>query len=71
MTNEEYVVFTQDNKPSTAFAMRKKTWDTMVKMHKEKYGDAWETTMNCTLVGQHLTEALAEGLAAAMQKEQK
>jgi hypothetical protein len=68
MNTEEYVVFIRSNKPSTAFAMRKKTWDTMVDMHKDRFGDDWETTMDCTLVGQHLTETQAEILAALMEK---
>jgi hypothetical protein len=64
----EYVVFIRSSKPSTAFATRKKTWDTMVDMHKDRFGDDWETTMDCTLVGQHLTETQAEILAALMEK---
>ena len=64
---EEYVVFTRSNE--LAFAMRTKTWDTMAQMHKNQYGDEWEKKMDCTLVGQHLTEAQAEGLAELMNKE--
>jgi len=66
---EPHVVFTRHGDSQTAFAMRTKTWDTMVRMHKDKYGDGWEKKMDCTLVGQHLTETQAEALAELIKKE--
>ena len=68
---ETHVVFTQYGDPQTAFAMRTKTWDTMVQMHKDKYGEGWEAKMDCNLVGQHLTEGQAEGLAELMKGGKK
>jgi hypothetical protein len=49
--------------------MRTKTWNSMVQMHKDKYGEGWEAKMDCTLVGQHLTKAQAEGLAELIKRE--
>ena len=66
---EAHVVFTHHGDPQTAFAMRTKTWNSMVQMHKDKYGEGWEAKMDCTLVGQHLTEAQAQGLAELIKKE--
>lgn len=67
-----HVVFTTDGDPQTAFAMRKRTWDTMVQMHKDRYGDEWEDKLkHCEVLGQGLTEAQAEGLVDLIKKDKR
>ena len=64
-----HVVFTTNDDPQTAFAMRKRTWDTMVQMHKDRYGDEWEDKLkHCEVLGQGLTEAQAEGLVGLIKR---
>ena len=38
----EYVVYINKEESTAPFAMRQRTWDTMVQMHKDMYGEAWE-----------------------------
>ena len=64
-----HIVFTTNDDPQTAFAMRKWTWDNMVQMHKDRYGDEWEDKLaHCKILGQGLTEAQAEGLVDLIKK---
>jgi hypothetical protein len=66
----EHVVYIKDDAPATAFAMRTRTWDTMVQMHKDQYGDAWEDYLKpYKVVAQGLSEEHAEALVKIMKEK--
>jgi hypothetical protein len=48
--------------------MRKNTWDLMIQMHKDQYGDAWEGYLKpYKVLAQGLSEEHAEGLVKLMK----
>ena len=61
----EYVVYTNKRASHTPFAMRQRTWATLVQMYKERYGDSWEGHLK--VVAQGLSEEHAEGLVKLMK----
>jgi hypothetical protein len=65
----EHVVYIKDGAPATAFAMRTRTWDTMVQMHKDRYGEAWEEPLKpYKVVAQGMSGKHAEALAKIMKE---
>jgi hypothetical protein len=67
---ERYLVYVRKNTPIEAFAMRERTWGTMVQMHKDRYGEAWEEHLKpYEVVAQGLSEKVAEGLVELILKE--
>jgi hypothetical protein len=64
----EYVVYINKSAPTAPFAVRQHAWDTMVQMHKDQYGDAWEGYLKpYKVVAQGLSEEHAEGLVKLMK----
>jgi hypothetical protein len=64
----EHVVYIKNEEPTTAFAMRKRTWDTMVQTHKDRYGQYWEEYLSpYKVVAQGLSEEHAETLVKIMK----
>ena len=64
----EHVVYIKNEEPTTAFAMRTRTWDTMVQMHKDRYGESWEEYLKpYKAVAQGLSEEHAEKLVKIMK----
>jgi hypothetical protein len=67
---ERYVVYVRKNTPIEAFAMRERTWGTMLQMHKDRYGEAWEEHLKpYEVVAQGLSEKTADGLVELISKE--
>jgi len=65
----EHVVYIKDGAPATAFAMRTSIWNTMVQMHKDRYGEAWEESLKpYKVVAQGLSGEHAEALAKIMKE---
>jgi hypothetical protein len=66
----EHVVFIKDEKPTTAYAMRTRVWDTMVQLHKDHYGESWEGELKAyKVVAQGLSEEHAEALVKIMKEK--
>ena len=66
----EHVVYIKNEEPTTAFAMRTRTWDTMVQMHKDRYGESWEGDLKAyKVVAQGLSEEHAEALVKIMKEK--
>ena len=61
----EYVVYINKEESTAPFAMRQRTWDTMVQMYKDRYGESWEGHLK--VVAQGLSEEHAEGLVKLMK----
>jgi hypothetical protein len=65
----EHVVYIKDDAPATAFAMRTRTWGTMVQLHKDRYGDSWGDYFKpYKVVAQGLSEEHAEALVKTMKE---
>ena len=63
-----YVVYINKEELTAPFAMRQRTWDTMVQMHKDQSGEAWEGYLKpYKVVAQGLNEEHAEGLVKLMK----
>ena len=62
---EEHVVFIKDEDLTTAYAMRKRVWDTMVQLHKSHNGE--EILKRYKVVAQGLSEEHAEALVKIMK----
>jgi hypothetical protein len=65
----EHVVYINTEELTAPFAMRKRTWDTMVQMHKDRYGEAWEEYLKpYKVVAQGLSGEHAEALVKIMKE---
>ena len=64
----EHVVFIKDEDLTTAYAMRKRVWDTMVQLHKSHNGEEGEEILKrYKVVAQGLSEEHAEALVKIMK----